>query len=224
MSGRRFFLFALPFFFLVPRETPESEMPNSKNCYWLVTTVLALVGCSQQVKPGAVGLDPPTVAAAILQEFDTDGSGGLSKTELKASRSLEALSENEMAPLDADGDSQVTPSELETKIQAFVDVNRVTCRCQVTYRGAPMPDAQVRFIPEPSMGDTLSEATGVTDQSGIAEVEDGGEFGGMVSGLYRVEITHPQVELNAKYNTATTLGAAVDGTNPYAAPIAFRLR
>jgi hypothetical protein len=46
----------------------------------------------------------------------------------------------------------------------------------------------------------------------------------MVSGLYRVEVTHPVATISSQFNTEATLGAAVDGTNPYAAMIIFKVR
>jgi len=169
-------------------------------------------------------LDPPEVAAAIIAEFDADRDGTLSKSEIKASKSLSFLSRNELHPLDVDQDGSVTNEEVEAKIQGFVEENRITVFCHVFYRRQPLPDAKVRFVPETFMGPTLAEATGTTNSDGLAEIEDGGEFGGMVSGLYKVEITHPTINISPEFNTKTTLGIAVDGTNPYVEPARFIVR
>ena len=183
--------------------------------------VSLLCGCSGHAKPDAVGLDPPEIAAAIIEEFDADRDGVLSKSEINASKSLSFLNRNELHPLDVDQDGSVTNEEIEAKIQGFVDENRITVFCHVFFRGQPLQDAEIRFVPETFMGPTLAEATGTANAEGLAEIEDGGEFGGMVSGLYKVEITHPTVKISPKYNTETTLGIAVDGTNPYVEPTRF---
>jgi hypothetical protein len=202
---------------------PHVPQPWVWAAFVIVVTV-ASGSCSNRVKPDAVGLDPVAVAQSIVQQFDTDGDSALSKSELKASESLSSLNKNTLSPLDADADGSVSKAELEAKIQAFVDVNRVKFRCQILHGGRPLREATVRFIPEPFMGPTLTEAHGTTDENGMTEIEDGGEFGGMVSGLYRVEVTHPMVKISPQLNTQTTLGAAVDGTNPYAATATFHVR
>ena len=207
-----------------PNSTCSSSLLDSCHPLLLMGLVSLLSGCSGFAKPEPVGLDPPEVAAAIIEEFDADRDGALSKSEIKASKSLSFLSRNELNPLDVDQDGSVTNEEIEAKIQGFVEENRITVFCYVFYRRQPLRDAEIRFVPETFMGPTLVEATGTSNAEGLAEIEDGGEFGGMVSGLYKVEITHPTVNISPEFNTETTLGIAVDGTNPYVAPTPFNVR
>ena len=72
----------------------------------------------------------------------------------------------------------------------------------------------MKYVPEPFLGGAVEEATGVTDASGTAVLAIADEklpshlkgISGVRSGFYKVEITHPDKNIPAKYNTETTLG------------------
>jgi hypothetical protein len=83
----------------------------------------------------------------------------------------------------------------------------------------------VKLTPAPYLGDAVKPAQGVTDASGTGVFNMAAEdrpanapknLAVMQPGLYRVEITHPTIEVPAKFNTKSTLGleAARAGQNP----------
>lgn len=74
-----------------------------------------------------------------------------------------------------------------------------------------MEGAEVVFEPEAFLGDLVEVGTGTTDLEGTAEmvaediVKEDPTLRGIRASLYKVRITHPDVDLPAKYNTETTL-------------------
>jgi hypothetical protein len=74
------------------------------------------------------------------------------------------------------------------------------------------------LIPETFLADTIQPATGTTDESGFAILgidgahlpDDMKDLQGVVhQGVFRVKITHPEVDVPAMYNSKTTLGIEV---------------
>ena len=183
---------------------------------------LCLAGCSGG-GPGefdAVTLDPAQIASAIMAEYDTDSDGEVSKSELKKCQGLEMLiaGEDMLLPnyrLDSDESGTISEAEFAEKFRANFESMRQAFGCQVTYRGRPLEGATISLIPMPFMGDTVS-ASGETDVEGMCSVQGDDGKPGAIPGIYRVEITHPDVNLSSKYNTESTISGALDTTNPYA--------
>ena len=187
----------------------------------LFVTVIA-VGCGDGggEKFPTHQVDPATVAANVIAEYDADGDGGVSKSELKKCKGLVMLTagQDQLLPeyrLDQNGDGSVTVEEFEAKFTECLRVRRQGYDCVVLHRGVPLDGATVTFVPESFMGD-LPVASGETDFNGncTLSTEDGAP--GAVPGIYKVEITHPTKKISTKYNTETTISVALDPSNPYA--------
>lgn len=185
-------------------------------------SVCPLVGCgsSDEETFSKVKLDPDRIAADIMAEYDTDSNGELSKAELKKSDGLFMLTSGQemMQPqmrLDQDESGTISEAEFANKFRECFKSMRQSYSCRVTYRGGPLVGATVKLVPESFMGDAPS-ASGETNEDGVCDVmgEDG--LIGTVPGIYKIEITHPEAKIPAKYNTETTLSTALDTTNPYA--------
>jgi hypothetical protein len=86
---------------------------------------------------------------------------------------------------------------------------------EVTYAGRPLPNAQVKFVPEAFLGDVIPPATATTDVDGRASMASEGQPEFVRVGMYRVEITSDQAKLPASFNSRTTLGVEV---SPYTDP------
>lgn len=181
------------------------------------------VGCgsgNSQDRFSKVTLDPAQVAAAIMAEYDTDADGELSKSEIKQCEGLAMLGKGEEMllaeyRLDSDESGTVSEAELTEKFRACFKDRRQAYGCQVVYRGKPLEGATLKLVPMPFMGD-IPGASGETDVEGMCSVmgEDGKP--GAIPGIYRVEITHPEVKISSKFNTESTKSVALDTTNPYA--------
>lgn len=167
-----------------------------------------------------VTLDPAEVAAAIMAEYDSDSDGEISKSELKKCEGLEMLGRGEdmLIPeyrLDSDGSGTISEAEFAAKFKANFEALRGAYACQVLYRGRPLEGAKVQLIPMPFMGD-IPGAGGETDVDGFCSVVGDDGKPGAIPGIYRVEVTHPEVNISSRYNTESTITVALDNTNPYA--------
>lgn len=167
-----------------------------------------------------VNLDPAAVASAIMADYDSDSDGEVSKSELKKCKGLELLTSGQeqmqaQYRLDQDGNGGITEQEFTDKLTAMFADKRQSYSCRVIYRGRPLEGATVALIPESFMGD-VPGASGETDIEGSCSVTGDDGKVGAIPGIYRVEITHPDVKISSKYNDESKLSTALDTTNPYA--------
>jgi hypothetical protein len=193
--------------------------------YWLALNFLCvlLFGCSGGVtalKPPV--LDPKSAAKGAIGCYDKDGDGNLSLLELEACPGiLESI-----AIYDLNNDKIISQEEIAQRLEKFVNRSVALARLSATVRfnNRPLGGASIRFIPETYLGDEIKPALGQTRQKGSATmaVADGDlpenqrGIRGIHTGTYRVEITHPEVKIPAKYNTETELGYETTPGNPYA--------
>lgn len=191
--------------------------PSSLRFALLCVVATSIAGCgpSRPARIPAPPLDPEAVADAAA------AAGGLEK--------LAAIAAGRSA-LDANGDKQVSRDELVAWLKEVRDskVAITSVAVQVTQRGRPLSGAEIKLVPEACMAGAIKEATGTTDESGVAMVTiPGSEYPGVNCGLYRVEITGSGGDgkaLPAKYNTASTLGLAVGGMLPENGMATFDLK
>ncbi len=188
----------------------------------VIAGLVAAGGCgmmgASQVAPPSVR--PEAAAAAAISALDANGDGRLDEAELAACASLAAV----VARWDADQDKSLSQPEIEAGLTQMMGagVGLVGVSCRVTRNGKPVPNVEVRFVPEDFLSGVVKAASGTTDADGVAEVAippadrpaDQQDLTLMQVGLYRVEVTGPGVSAAAK-----PLGWAVDptdrgGTNP----------
>ncbi len=196
-------------------------MYTSRRNNWLrsvILGVIAVMGCSRG--PTAVKVPPiqPEISAEeALSQYDKNSDGLLAADELAGSPALlDALKKDRV---DADGDNRFSKQELIDRFATWanggIGVSYLACR--VTRAGRPLAGAEVKFVPEDIFREVLQPATGVTTGSGMAIMgidksnlpADLQNLRGVQQGLYRVEITHPNIQIPPKYNTETTLGIEV---------------
>ena len=175
--------------------------------------LLATSGCGGFAPPS---VDPALAANTAMSQYDKNGDGELDREELAACPALiDALVE-----YDLNGDKQISHEKL-TVIQKKMynsEISLTATYCRVTLNGKPLQGAKVLFIPEGFLGEnTTLPAEGVTDGSGMTDMsvpveelpEELKRYRKLHAGVYRVEITHPEVELPARYNTESELGYEV---------------
>lgn len=160
----------------------------------------------------APNIDPASATEEAMKLYDADGSGSLSSDELQSCPGLAQM----IKAYDSDSDSEISRTELEERLQKFVNSRAalVPLSAKITLNNQPLVGAQVRFVPEPYFQDHIKPASGVTSVSGSARMavapddlpENQRKFRGVQFGTYRVEITHPEIDIPARYNTETTLG------------------
>lgn len=183
---------------------------------FIALAAVTLAGCSGSPAPVPVPkIDPAAAATEALSKYDQNSDGKLAKDELMNCPSLLSALES----FDSNHDGSIDQAELEQRFgmwsKSGVGVSSLACR--VTYKGRPLDGAKVELIPEDFFHDEVKPAQGVTQGSGSAQMGIDSSFlpadlkrlKGVNQGLYRVVITHPQIEIPAKYNTETQLGLEV---------------
>ncbi|MEQ8616217.1 MAG: EF-hand domain-containing protein [Lacipirellulaceae bacterium] len=167
-------------------------------------------------------LDPADAAQQAVELYDKDDNQSLSKEELASCPGL-LMS---LKAYDLDSDESISEEEIKSRLKKLVEKAAALSRVTVTLKlnKKPLPGATIRFVPEPYLGEAIKSATGKTLKRGVASMAVADEelpdsqkgIRGIHPGTYRVEITHPEVEIPAKYNTNTTLGYETTPGNPYA--------
>lgn len=185
---------------------------------WLVTGLLplGLVGCSGGPEPVSVPeIDPEAAADGALELYDQDGDSQLSLSELANSPPLTAA----LKRIDQNSDGNIDRTELVDRFSKWANggVGAANLACRIIYKGRPLAGAKVEIIPEKYLADAFQPATGTTSRKGIATMAIDSAFlpsdlqrlKVVHQGLYRVVITHPEVDLPTKYNVDTELGLEV---------------
>lgn len=195
---------------------------------WSVTTptsgalgvglLAALAGCSggpSRVTPP--NISPSGAASEAMTAYDQDGDGFIAGAELDGAPSLKAA----MGTLDTNNDGKVSESEIEERIDAWLETNVgiTMTTARVTMDGKPVEGAKVTFEPEAFLGDGVKTAIGVTGGGGNTEPSIPKEQRpsadwppGMQYGFYKIRVTkeaNGAESIPAKYNTETTLGHEV---------------
>jgi hypothetical protein len=168
-------------------------------------TVLAMVataGCSSSptpVKPPAY--DPQEFANALLSRCDTDGGGSLTKQEAASAPGLV----KRWSRYDKNQDGFISRDELESHVQHWLErgdgLSAITCVIRLKNR--QIGDVAVRLVPDESLGGAVHPAETVSHPKFASFLSIPAEFkhadhaklAGMQYGLYRVEVSHPSMNL-----------------------------
>jgi hypothetical protein len=173
--------------------------------------VAALVsGCSRgPARVAAPDWDPSDLAEQILTELDKNADSQVSTEELKAAPGMAAGARH----IDVDKNGQLSREEIEAQFTKYVEqrIGLRTASFRLTYKGRPVPDAELTFIPEAFLEGVIEPARGTTDVEGfVAPKTEGQDLPGVRLGYYRVQITSPKVKIPEKYTRPDSpLGADV---------------
>jgi len=175
--------------------------------------MVAFTGCSsgpERVKPPRI--NPTAAARQAIELYDTDHDGKLSQEELARCPGV-LIS---IGRYDANRDKMIDGEEFRTHLENLLKngTGATQLACNVSYKGQPLAGATVVLEPEPYLGTEIQAAEGVTTNAGIADVGMPPEKSPAALrsmkliqyGTFKVRITHPTINLPAKYNTETTLG------------------
>ncbi len=182
------------------------------SCIGLVVLLAGCWGGPSRVHPP--GIDAGAAGVAAIEEYDTDGDGAISAEEAKGSI-RQAFRKLDGAVEGTTPDGKVTAEEITARINKWKEsrVGRMSMQCTVRFRGSPLADATVRFVPEKFLGDEIQAAVGTTDRNGTAVLSVPEAMPpGVAPGLYKVEISkqmNGQEMIPAQYNTQTILGQEV---------------
>jgi hypothetical protein len=181
---------------------------------------LICLGCSG--KPGSlppVDVDIPQLTRQLMETYDKDTNGSLSRAELAsfapAAEWSQALRKQEVSSVD-----------LEQYLTRVFDrrIGLVSAACVVKRKGQVLAGAEVRLVPIPPLSDVLPTGQGVTDAHGGVMFSAPREKlpaatqrveGVMPPGLYLVEVTHPNIKIPEKYNKRTEIGLELSSDTAY---------
>ncbi len=184
---------------------------------------LAFVGCGRgPARIDAPDIDPESAADKAIELYDSNNDNSLSEEELAQCPGIRSM----VSLYDKDENKSVDRAEVAQRLGELFK-NRVgltQLRSRVTYRGRPLSDAIIVFEPEPYLGDEVQTARGTTDSNGSAQMaiaeehlpENVRTMKLLQYGTYKVRITHPKIQLPARYNSETTLGYETKMGNPFA--------
>ncbi|QEG36559.1 EF hand [Bythopirellula goksoeyrii] len=200
----------------------ESSMMRYRRCLLLTAIVSFSLPLGCQWGPARVKMpdfDPESVAAKAMSDLDSNGDGFLSEDELKGSPGLLASLDD----FDQNGDHQLSSEEIVDRLTKWrrEKAGLLPFRCEVRWKGKPLKDANIQLVAEPYFDGTIPNASGVSDFAGSAELscspddlpETLKSIRAINPGIYRIEVTHPRIDLPAKYNSNTILGQSVSLRN-----------
>lgn len=176
----------------------------SRLLFVFLVTCCLVVGCGEKAVV-APAIDPAGAAEAAIQEYDADGDGKISASEAKKT----AL--DPKRGWDADGDGSISAEEIQARLERYESLKPgiQTLSCTVKLRGQFLENAHVVFEPESFQGAAVEQGEGTTDDYGLAEISspaimaEDPTMRGIRAGLYKVRITHPEVDIPKKYNENT---------------------
>lgn len=183
--------------------------------------LLSMTGCSRG--PAAVhvpDVDPSQAAQSAMELYDKDHDGALNEAELAACPGILG----HLSVYDLDKNGSVSQEEIEKQITELraSRVGLTMLSIQLRMDGRPLKGAKIKLIPEPYLGEDVKVAWGTSNARGIATMDikdsdlpasDHGLLG-VHYGTFKLEVTHPDIAIPAKYNTQTTLGYETEKGNP----------
>jgi hypothetical protein len=186
----------------------------------LLLLVIVVAGCSNSPERYQTPeVDVTSAAAQAIELYDANGDGALDKNELARCPGILA----KLAAYDSDGSQSVSAKEIERHLGRLLNgVGGTQLTAAVYYKNRPLKGAKVAMEPEPYLGDAIQNAEGVTDGSGTAKLGIPPEYAPehlrrlktVHYGTFKVRITHPSIELPAKYNSETELGYETEPGKP----------
>lgn len=155
-------------------------------------------------------IDASSAASGAIRLCDRDGNGAVSPAEAAASPGLAAAFER----IDTDRDGSLSAAEIAARIADWANhgVGIVAQPVQITWNGKALSGGRVELVPEPYLKRWLKPAGSAIAPNGTCRPslppEDlpQGLRTGMHCGLYTVRITHPTVNVPARYNKESILG------------------
>ena len=158
---------------------------------------------------------PPSVDAeaagkAAIAQYDADGDGAISGSELDRCPALKAVADK-IAP-----DGKITSQKIATRINWWhqTKIGCINLTGRVSLDGEPLVGATVTLVPEKFLGPAFQPSSAITNNDGKAIFTKSGTLPGVAYGFYRVEISKRldgKKTIPARYNTQSELGVEIAG-------------
>jgi hypothetical protein len=189
------------------------KLPTTILTWAALFSPLSWAGCGDAAQPQ---ISPEQAAAYAIELYDANHDGAVDGAEAASCPPLASA----FATYDGNGDNRLTADEVASRLSRLYSAPNALAEmsCLVLVDGRPLPGAVVRLRPAEMLGASVLPAEGIADDQGVARPTIGddklpSEYRGaplVQLGLYHVEITHPQRQLPARFNTKSELGLEVD--------------
>lgn len=149
---------------------------------------LPIAGCGRLAPTAGGPIDAFSHASGVLEAYDTNRDGQLSREEAQASPGWTAA----FANTDTSKDDQLSKEELAVQINTYHGGRfmLVPTVCELRDNGKPVAKATIRLIPDKTIADLFPPAEGVTDDAGNARMAIVGQTEpGVNQAVYSVEVT-----------------------------------
>jgi hypothetical protein len=193
----------------MPEHGRSSLSLAAVSCTAIALSVAA--GCESGIATSPP-LDPAAIAAQAIAALDSNRSGALEAAEIVRAQGLRSG----FRTIDSDANGIVTAAEIEQRLRQYGEfpVATLPVGCVVRIDGRPLPETEVRLVPEPFFGDSRRVVLGKSDEYGVVDFRvEGSESFGVPQGLYRIEVSKPDAAGNetlpARYNTQSQLGQEI---------------
>ena len=163
-----------------------------------------VAGCGDSSRVEAPDLNADEIATGAIAAYDANSDGEISKSETKNSPF-------KTDRWDTDGSGSISADEIKGRIEQYMEkkTGMLDVTCRVTVNGRPIEDATVVFEPEEYLSGAVLTAEATTDLDGMAMpaipeiIAKDPVLTGVQPGLYRIKVTHSDINLPAKYNDET---------------------
>jgi hypothetical protein len=191
------------------------------NAFVATSLTLVTLGCTRNSAP-----DNPLameVAQKVIRRNDKNGDGLLIASELSG---LYGNRSSFRKGYDLNGDEKLSRDEIASRIDSWQKAGPTAHAVDVTVTldGSPLTGATVRMVPDFALGDSSQTKVGQTDATGATHLEvaledlsqalHNPDYRGVFGSNYKIEVTHPQRKIPAKYNVTTQLDADVPRDAP----------
>lgn len=184
----------------------QFQIEISKKHASVLLLSICIVGCSNQpTRIHSPDWDPEELVSNAFELLDSNNNQLLESEELESAPGL--LSSTKY--LDKNDDESIDRDELLARLKLIDElrVGLVSTPLRLTLNGKPLPEAEVRFVPDGWLKDTVGPAYGITDQNGtFYPMSEGVELPGVRVGFYRVEVESKRINPQKASSALQTLG------------------
>lgn len=191
------------------RSDRSFELKRAGVLFSLIVLTAWQPGCSGPARIAAPAWDPSGNSDTAMQLWDQNQDGILDAEELAQCPGLRS----DLPAIDSDRDGAISREELQARLEAF-ERNQTGLKAayfRVKLNGKPLPDAEIRLIPEEFLQGIIQPASGKTNGGGVVRPQaETYEIQAMQVGYYRVEVESSLITSEAQESSVASLGTVVE--------------
>jgi hypothetical protein len=175
-----------------------------------------MVGCTNAPPPKMPPAIDRRAAQAAIEAYDQNRDGAIDGSEIAKSPALKSA----LARIDANHDGKLSAEEIDTRLSKWRDSQLGLMRFSLIVRldGQPLRGAQVALGPEGFLGPHVKQASGTTNEQGMAQfkIADDPDTAGVHPGFYCIKVSKKEGDrelIPSRYNAQSELGLEIASDN-----------